>query len=81
MAQIVLRVSRMFYRRGDCPFNKIGFLTSKFSVVKFLLEFVVHWLCNLLEGLHKNPFTGLLLNFFEKCLEEKCFFPIQYTRF
>jgi hypothetical protein len=80
MAQIVLRVSRMFYRRGDCPFNKKGFLTSKFSVVKFLLEFVVHWLCNLLEGLHKNPFTGLLLDYLI-CLAEKCYFPLQYTRF
>ncbi len=73
MAQLVLRVSRMFYRRGDCLFNKIWLLTSKFSVVKFLLEFVVHWLCNLFEGMHKNPFTGLLLNFLI-CVQQRVLF-------
>ena len=69
----------MFEMRDNCPFSKTG-LTSKFSVVKFLLEFVLNWLCNLLEGMHKNPIHWLTFKFSEMCLEENCYLPIQYTR-
>jgi|688.fasta_scaffold301027_1 hypothetical protein len=69
----------MFEMRDNCPFSKTG-LTSKFSVVKFLLEFVLNWLCNLLGGMHNNQIHWPTFKFSEMCVEEKCFFPIQYTR-
>jgi hypothetical protein len=48
-------------RRGNSPFSKTGVLTLKFSVQKFLPEFFLHWLCNLLEGMLKNLIGGILI--------------------
>ncbi len=72
----------MFESRGNCPFSKTGLLTSKFSIVKFLLDFfyagfVIFW-----KACIKIQFTGLLLNFL-KCVEKKiaiCLFSIQGFR-